>query len=368
MILWLTREIHYTGRMVNKRALIVDDSRAARVVLTRTLESLGVIVDAVESAELALDYLYASQPDVIFMDHLMTGMDGLAAVRVIKANPRTATIPIFMYTSQNEPAFVHAARIAGALGLLPKTFNQHDVINILQQVRSIDKSTSPAHIPARARLTLMQRIALPLLSLSVLICIGWLMYSNYHLQQQLKLSKQIETAASATASSHSQASSRMVTMTTSTGVRVVVIDSETVPYGEVPLAGSRLDRLRNMINSLHGKAFKGVVRIEVFTGDFCLQGNSTEGYRIAEATLPIKECDLLGNPFADVLSVQQRQSTTFTNFLTSINQDNNIHIQLADGGRQLATPYPAQLPGLKAGEWNLSAARNNRVEFTASTK
>jgi CheY-like chemotaxis protein len=361
--------------MINKRALVVDDSRAARVVLTRTLESLGITVDAVESAELALDYLYASQPDVIFMDHLMTGMDGLAAVRVIKANPRTANIPVFMYTSQSESAFVHAARIAGALGVLPKTFKQHDVINILQQVRfaarnSTDKTPSSdyAGIPAHAKLTLMQRIALPLLGISVLVCIGWLTYSNYQLQQQLKLSQRVETAASAASSTHSQASLRMATMSASTGIRVVAIDSETVPYGEVPLAGSRLDRLRSMINTLHGKAFKGAVRVEVFTGDFCLQGNSTEGFRVAEATLPIKQCDLLGNPFADVLSVQQRQSTTFTNFLTTINQDSDIHVQLADGGRQLATPYPAQLPGLKAGEWNLSAARNNRVEFTASTE
>jgi len=33
-----------------------------------------------------------SGPDVIFMDHLMSGMDGFAAVRVLKANPDTATI------------------------------------------------------------------------------------------------------------------------------------------------------------------------------------------------------------------------------------------------------------------------------------
>ena len=50
------------------------------------------------------------------------------------------------------------------------------------------------------------------------------------------------------------------------------------------------------------------------------------------------------------------------------NTNPNIRIQLADGGRQLATAYPAQLPTLKAGEWNLSAARNNRVEFKATSQ
>ena len=61
-----------------KRALVVDDSRSARVVLTRMLERYGILVDSADSAEAALDYLKEGRPDVIFMDHLMPGMDGLA--------------------------------------------------------------------------------------------------------------------------------------------------------------------------------------------------------------------------------------------------------------------------------------------------
>jgi len=148
---------------------------------------------------------------------------------------------------------------------------------------------------------------------------------------------------------------------------VVAQDSETVPYGEVPLAGSRLERLKSMVNALRSREFKGTLRVEVFTGDFCLQGNANDGFHIAVADLAIKQCDLLGNPFADVLSVQQRQSTAFTVYLSNFTANGDIRLQLADGGRQLATGYPAQLPGLKAGEWNLSAARNNRVEFKAMT-
>ena len=47
-----------------------------------------------ESAEEALDVPQRhSRPDVIFMDHLMPGMDGFQAVRALKKNPATATIP-----------------------------------------------------------------------------------------------------------------------------------------------------------------------------------------------------------------------------------------------------------------------------------
>ena len=85
---------------MRKTALIVDDSRSARVVLKRMLETYDLQVDTCESAEAALDYLNHHRPDVIFMDHLMPGMDGFEAVTAIKKNPDTAMIPIMMYTSQ----------------------------------------------------------------------------------------------------------------------------------------------------------------------------------------------------------------------------------------------------------------------------
>ena len=87
--------------MSAKRALVVDDSKSARVVLSRMLEKYGIAVDTADSAESALDYLERERPDVVFMDHLMPGMDGLQAVKIIKANPATATIPIMMYTRNN---------------------------------------------------------------------------------------------------------------------------------------------------------------------------------------------------------------------------------------------------------------------------
>src|SRR5205823_13704014 len=83
-----------------KRALIVDDSKSARVVLARALEKYDIDVDAAESAEAAIEYLSSNRPDAIFMDHLMPGMDGFQAVQAIKKYPRTAPTPISLYTSQ----------------------------------------------------------------------------------------------------------------------------------------------------------------------------------------------------------------------------------------------------------------------------
>jgi CheY-like chemotaxis protein len=121
--------------MPGKRALVVDDSRSARVVLSRMLERYGILVDSAESAEAALEYLKERQPDVIFMDHLMPGMDGLQAVREIKANPGLAGIPIMMYTSQEGEIYGGQARASGAVGVLPKSIRPIDVTKALYQLK-----------------------------------------------------------------------------------------------------------------------------------------------------------------------------------------------------------------------------------------
>ena len=109
--------------MVIKQALIVDDSRSARVVLKRMLEELNLVVNTVESATDAIDYLKKHHPDVIFMDHMMPGMDGFEAVKQIKSNSQTAVIPIMMYTSRAGEVYLSQARALGAIGIIPKTIS-----------------------------------------------------------------------------------------------------------------------------------------------------------------------------------------------------------------------------------------------------
>ncbi|MBS0365758.1 MAG: response regulator [Proteobacteria bacterium] len=137
-----------------RRALIVDDSKSARLFLARALEKFDIDVDSAETAEAAIDYLVANRPDVIFMDHLMPGMDGLQAVQAIKNDPRTATIPIMMYTSQEGELYLGQARALGALGVLPKQIKPADVSKVLYQLhlvadrRNPQQTTfTPAHLP-----------------------------------------------------------------------------------------------------------------------------------------------------------------------------------------------------------------------------
>ncbi|WP_188151810.1 response regulator [Teredinibacter waterburyi] len=102
------------------RVLIVDDSKTAQFRLKKMLARFDLDVDTALSAEEALGYLSYQMPSVIFMDHHMEGMDGLEALKIIKANPSTAMIPVIMYTAEQGDVYTGQARALGALDILSK--------------------------------------------------------------------------------------------------------------------------------------------------------------------------------------------------------------------------------------------------------
>jgi CheY-like chemotaxis protein len=108
------------------------------------LERYELAVDGVDSAEQALAYLVQQRPDVIFMDHLMPGMDGFQALQAIKNNPRTATIPIMMYTSQEGELYLSQARALGAIGVLPKQIKHADLSKALDQLKLLGEPKNAA--------------------------------------------------------------------------------------------------------------------------------------------------------------------------------------------------------------------------------
>lgn len=116
------------------QTLVVDDSASARTVLKRLLERKGVQVDQSESGMQALDYLKTKKPDLIFMDHTMPGMSGLDAVRAIRKDPATASIPVVMYTSQNDAGYLQEALATGALDIIPKPATWNKLSQVLDAV------------------------------------------------------------------------------------------------------------------------------------------------------------------------------------------------------------------------------------------
>lgn len=117
-----------------RSALIVDDSRTALVALSRLLKDLGVAADLVESGPEALDFLRSNSPGVIFLDHMMPGMDGFETLAALKSDARTSAIPVVMYTSREGDAYMGQALVQGAFGILQKPVNPNELEQILKRI------------------------------------------------------------------------------------------------------------------------------------------------------------------------------------------------------------------------------------------
>jgi CheY-like chemotaxis protein len=117
-----------------KLALVVDDSKSARFSLKKLLQKQGIESDFAESAGDALNYLESRRPDIIFMDHLMPGMDGFDATKAIKNNAATADIPVIMCTSKEGSDYAEQAMATGAYAILPKPAPEATLMAVLNQL------------------------------------------------------------------------------------------------------------------------------------------------------------------------------------------------------------------------------------------
>ena len=120
--------------MPRGNALIVDDSSTARIILARLLEKADLTSKGVGSAEEALSLVQHEQFDLIFLDHLLPGMNGFEALDKLKGQPESRDIPVFMYTSQNADRYLQDAKARGAAGVIGKQVEREQLIQMIDTI------------------------------------------------------------------------------------------------------------------------------------------------------------------------------------------------------------------------------------------
>jgi putative two-component system response regulator len=114
------------------RLLLVDDDPGLRTLLRTTFESYDLVVDEAESAEEAAERVRTALPDVIVLDMLMPGIDGLELCRQLKNDPATRDIGVVLLTGADlDPAL---AREAGADAFVAKPFSPLDLLTAVEQL------------------------------------------------------------------------------------------------------------------------------------------------------------------------------------------------------------------------------------------
>jgi CheY-like chemotaxis protein len=424
--------------MSSKRALIVDDSKSARVFLSRILERYELEVDTTENAELAIEYLAHHRPDVIFMDHLMPGMDGFQALQAIKNNPQTATIPIMMYTSQEGELYLGQARALGAVGVLPKQIKQADVSKVLYQLHLVpDRRTTTqssfrpltidplaestadtatgtqsllseatlrehlaelrhalnANIDSRIdshferlsaslRATLLDVLpapTVPALGTSESHAWGWTVASialaaaiiATALWRHEANLNEAATGRAAAVALHATVPVKAAARQNANAQKPAAPLAaqpiiESVPYGEEPLGGARLERVSQLLYRMAAEKYSGVVEIRSFPGRFCLVGNAADGYSLAPDELPFTKCDAVSSAREAAQQGAPRVSLPFANLLGGIRHTTHgaldVRLTAGDAAATLV-PYPQVSPDLTAGQWNRAGGANNRIEI-----
>lgn len=106
------------------KALVVDDSKAIRLILGRTLESLGYVVVQAANGQEALDTLAreAQGLSLVLVDWNMPVMNGLEFVRHVRANPQYSSLALMMVTTETHLDQVSTALEAGANEYVMKPF------------------------------------------------------------------------------------------------------------------------------------------------------------------------------------------------------------------------------------------------------
>ena len=114
--------------MGRARILIVDDQVYARKVLSDALLPAGFLVQEAVDGEESCSLAATFRPELILMDMIMPGIDGIETCRRLKANPLTASIPVIVLTAVKDKDKLVEAFAAGADDYLSKPFSYHELL------------------------------------------------------------------------------------------------------------------------------------------------------------------------------------------------------------------------------------------------
>jgi DNA-binding NarL/FixJ family response regulator len=142
------------------RILIVDDEPLNVDYLEQELESRGFATETAADGLEALERVAATPPDLVLLDVMMPGMDGISALRILKGDPETRLIPVVLMTALNAVEDRVRGIEAGADDFLSKPVDERELLarirTALSLKRSIDETvgelrSTSAHLERHGR-------------------------------------------------------------------------------------------------------------------------------------------------------------------------------------------------------------------------
>lgn len=120
--------------MVNPSILVVEDEENIRELVSYNLIKEGYQVAGVATGEDALRAVEAKPPDLVLLDLMLPGVDGLTVCRKLKSSAKTASVPVVMLTAKGEEPDIVKGLNMGADDYVTKPFSPKILIARLQAV------------------------------------------------------------------------------------------------------------------------------------------------------------------------------------------------------------------------------------------
>jgi len=120
------------------RIMVVDDEVGALTLIGIMLERGGFEVLKAGDAYAALDLLAAETPDMIILDVMMPGMDGIELCRQIRGAQQTQNTPVLILSARGDAEAVQQGMAAGADDYLSKPILHHDLISKVRELLKVN--------------------------------------------------------------------------------------------------------------------------------------------------------------------------------------------------------------------------------------
>lgn len=109
--------------MIGKKILVIEDETDIIELLVYNLAREGFEVSSVRSGEDGLRAVFSAQPDIVLLDLMLPGLDGLEVCKRLKAEASTRHIPVIMLTAKGEDSDVITGLEVGADDYIVKPFS-----------------------------------------------------------------------------------------------------------------------------------------------------------------------------------------------------------------------------------------------------